>query len=89
MRKTRREFLSEIFQRELEIMINFYKGKKKAGKKTLVKLMAIKPHNLEKTLDDYFHKIARAFFKRQMIIWILLKHKYLATSKVGIKERRF
>ena len=64
MRKTRREFLSEIFQRELEIMINFYKGKKKAGKKTLVKLMSIKPHNLEKTLDDYFHKIARAFFKR-------------------------
>ena len=64
MRRDRREFLSEIFQRELEIMTNFYKGKKKAGKKTLLKLMAIKPHNLEKILDDFFFKICRAFFKR-------------------------
>lgn len=70
-------------------MVNYYKGKKKAGKKTLVKLMSIKPHNLEKTLDDYFFKICRAFFKRQMIIWILLRHKYLAKAKVTIKERRF
>ena len=89
MRSTRREFLSEIFERELEIMTNFYKGKKKAGKKTLVKLQSIKPHNLEKILDDFFFKICRSFFKRQMIIWILLRHKYLAKAKVTIHERRF
>ena len=70
-------------------MTNFYKGKKKAGKKTLTKLMAIKPHNLEKLLDDFFFKICRSFFKRQMIIWILLRHKYLAKAKVTIHERRF
>ena len=72
MRKDRRQFLSEIFQRELDIMKEFYKGKKKSGKKTLAKLMCIKPHNLEKILDDYFYKICHAFYKRQMNIWILL-----------------
>ena len=89
MRKDRRQFLSEIFQRELEIMTNYYKSKKKAGKKTLVKLMSIKPHNLEKTLDDYFFKICHAFYKRQMNIWILLSHKYLCLAKVSIKKRKF
>ena len=51
--------------------------------------MAIKPHNLEKILDDYFFNVCSHFFKRQMQIWILLQHKYLRLSRVSILERRF
>ena len=65
MRKDRRKFLGEIFQREHEIMLHYYKGKKKPqSKKTSAKLMTIKPYNVEKILDDYFYKVCYAFFKR-------------------------
>lgn len=40
-------------------------------------------------MDDYFYKICYAFYQRQMQIWCLLRHKYLRTAKIGIKERRF
>jgi len=68
-------------------MMAHYKNKKK--KKMLSKLEKIKPHNLEKILDDYFFKVCYSFYKRQMQIWILLRHKYLRTSSVQISERRF
>ena len=64
MRERRREFLGIIFKRETELMINHYRTKKKTGRKTLAKLMAIKPHNMEKILDDYFFKVCYDFFKR-------------------------
>lgn len=72
-------------------MILHYKLKKKAGKKMVSKLEKIKPHILGKILDDYFFKVCCNFYKRQMQIWILLRHKYLRTSAVGINisERRF
>ena len=64
MRETRREFLGEIFKRETELMINHYRTKKKTGKKTLAKLIAIKPHNMEKILDDYFFRVCYDFYTR-------------------------
>ena len=64
MRRQRREFLGEVFERELKIMINFYKLKKKAGKKMVTKLEKIKPHVMEKILDDYFFKVCQNFYKR-------------------------
>ena len=64
MRRLRREFLGQIFKREIELMVGYYGKKKKTGKKTLTKLMAIKAHNLEKILDDYFYKVCYSFYKR-------------------------
>ena len=64
MRKLRREFLGQIFKREFELMVAYYQKKKKTGKKLLAKIMAIKPHNLEKILDDYFYQVCYNFYKR-------------------------
>lgn len=49
----------------------------------------MKQHNLEKISNDYFFGVCYEYYKRQMQIWILLKHKYLRTSSVGIEDRRF
>ena len=39
-------------------MTDFYKGKKKPqSKKLFQKLVTIKPHNLNKLLDDFFYKM--------------------------------
>ena len=70
-------------------MTDFYRSKKKFGKKMLQKLQNLKMHNLENLMDDYFYKICYAFYMRQMQIWCLLRHKYLQTAKIGIQERRF
>jgi hypothetical protein len=88
MIKNKRAFLSLFFQREYKIMLKFYNGKKKL-KKTLTKLQSLKPANLENVIDCYFNDVCYGFFKRQMLIWILLKHKYLRTSAVDINARRF
>ena len=80
--------MDEIFAREIEIMVAHYKSKKKMGKKTLAKLMSIKPHHLEDALNRYF-TICKLFYQRQMMIWVLLRHKYLRTSAVSIKERKW
>ena len=69
-------------------MLEFYQGKKKF-KKTYQKLEKIKEHNVHKILDDYFYGVCYEYYKRQMHIWILLKHKYLRTSQVEIDDRRF
>ena len=66
MRNTRREYLSELAEREIGIMSIYYKSKKKMGKKTLQKIQQIKKHNLEKILDEYFYGVCYNFFKRQM-----------------------
>mmetsp|Transcript_1332 Transcript_1332/g.1818 ORF Transcript_1332/g.1818 Transcript_1332/m.1818 type:complete len:107 (+) Transcript_1332:1648-1968(+) len=84
----KREFLSQIFERELRIMMQFYHGKRK-HKKVYQKLENIKQHNLEHILDDYFYGVCYEFYKRQMQIWVLLRHKYLRTSAVKVEERRF
>ena len=88
MVKIKREFLTQIFQREHKIMLEFYQGKRKF-KKTYQKLEKIKEHNVHKILDDYFYGVCYEYYKRQMHIWILLKHKYLRTSQVEIDDRRF
>ena len=44
---------------------------------------------MDKILDDYFYGVCYEFYKRQMQIWILLSHKYLRSSSVGIVDRRF
>ncbi len=69
-------------------MLVHYSGKKKL-KKTLQKLQNMKAHNMEKILDDYFYGVCYEYYKRQMQIWILLSHKYLRSSSVGIDDRRF
>ena len=54
-------------------MITSLSGKKKvADKKKLSKLKAIKQHNMDKILDDYFFGVCYNFYKRQMQIWVLL-----------------
>ena len=79
MIKLKRAFLTDIFEREKRTMLRHYQSKKKF-KKTFMKLQNIKSHNLEKILDDYFTGVCYNFYKRQMQIWILLRHKYLRTS---------
>lgn len=82
--------LKGLFERELKIMVRYYGSKsKKQSKKTLLKLQNIKPHNMEKMISDYFWGVCYAFYKRQMQIWVLLRHKYLRTSAVEVHERRF
>ena len=68
MKERKRAFLSEIFKRELEIMIAHYssKSQKKTGKKFLQKLQKVKGVNLERMLDSYFNDVCFAFYKRQM-----------------------
>ena len=60
---TRREFLTQIFNREHRIMLDFYRGKKK-HKKLYQKLEKIKDYNLLKILDDYFYGVCYEFYKR-------------------------
>jgi hypothetical protein len=85
---TKRKFLMSVFEREKRTMLVHYQGKKKF-KKILTKLQNIKQHNLEKIVDDYFYRVCYEFYKRQMHIWILLRHKYLRNSAVNIDDRRF
>ena len=63
MIKIRRDFLTEVVNRELRIMLAHYQGKKKF-KKVLQKLEKIKEHNLSKILDDYFYGVCYEFYKR-------------------------
>lgn len=44
---------------------------------------------MQKILDDYFFKVCYEFYKRQMHIWILLRHKYFRTASINIENRRF
>lgn len=65
MKLQRREFLGEIVQRELKVMMDYYKAKKKPqNKKILKNLVLMKEHNLEKILNDYYFKVCYAFYKR-------------------------
>ena len=88
MVKTRREFLTQAVKRELRIMLQYYQGKKKF-KKVMQKLEKIKEVNLNKILDDYFYGVCYEYYKRQMRIWVLLKHKYRRDSAVNVQDRRF
>ena len=57
--------MAEICQRELSVLLDYYKAKKKpANKKILTKLVLMKPHNLEKLLNDYYYKVCYEFYKR-------------------------
>ena len=85
---TKRKFLMSVFEREKRTMLMHYQGKKKL-KKILTKFQNIKQHNLEKIVDDYFYGVCYEFYKRQMHIWILLRHKYLRNSAINIDDYRF
>ena len=85
--KRKRNFLSRIFQREKQIMLKFYQGKKK-NKKLHQKLQNMKDHNMHKILDDYFWGVCYEYYKRQLQIFILLQTKYLRTSQINVENNR-
>ena len=82
----KREFLNKMFNREAEIMLEFYKSRSKGKTPTAKKYKSLiqKIENMHYTrrdmiLDEYF-KVCYNVYKRQMRIWILLAHKYLKTA---------
>ena len=90
----KRSFLNDIFNREAEIMLNFYtakgKGKSPVAKKykgLRDKIKNIDQEKIDLVLDEYFWKVCYAYYRRQMRIWVILTYKYLNTRKMSAKDR--
>ena len=90
----KRKFLNDIFNREAEIMLNFYtakgKGKSPIAKKykgLRDKIKNIDQEKIDLVLDEYFWKVCYAYYRRQMRIWVILTYKYLNTRKMSAKDR--
>ena len=90
MKMRRREFLGDLAQRELHLMLEYYKNKKKTTQKKIMnKLQAMKPRHLTSVLDDYFFKICFDFYRRQMHIYCILKNKYIKDGAINVTDSKF
>jgi len=89
MRQRRRQFLSHIFKREYSIMLDYFRAKKKPqSKRTAQKLLNMKPHNLEKIIEDFFYQVCYNFYKRQNMLHVLMRRKYLKINSALANEIR-